>query len=367
MPIFGGSGPTPVTSTQISSLGTSFVRDAVRIVGPSVVRVDCEREISGLFSMFTENHREGDTVKVGGSGIVVSSEGFILTNSHVVENAKKLSISLSNGRAYRCRVIAFDELTDLALLKADIGPESLQAAPLGDSTELSSGDWVLAVGNPVGLDWTVTLGIVSNPRRSAFEVGAPHMKGYFIQTDAALNSGNSGGPLVNEHGQVVGINTMVRTNTESIGFAIPINQAKRIYNILRQGKRPSHAYFGLEVMTLSPDVARMHNDDPNAHRLPEVHGALIVRVIPGSPAALHGLRRHDIITSVNGIEIPNAEDADINLDCCTPGQFAKLKVARGDSKENVDIEVPPQDLQVLIEERRKKLQSMIVIKQPGKE
>jgi S1-C subfamily serine protease len=235
----------------------SFVRDAVRQVGPSVVRVDCEREISPLMTLLNpEAFKDGDTIKVSGSGIVVSTDGYMLTNSHVVQQAKSLTVTLSNGRSFKAVVVAFDELTDLAVLKADVGYSSLPKAPLGDSSSLQSGDWVIAVGCPVGLDFTVTLGIVSSPKRSAHEVGAVNLRGTYIQTDAALNSGNSGGPLVDAAGNVVGINTMVRTNTEAIGFAIPINRAKQIYEILKLGKKPSHAYFGVDVMTLTPDFAR---------------------------------------------------------------------------------------------------------------
>eukprot|EP01042_Synura_sphagnicola_P001013 gene1013-1143_t len=310
--------------------------------------------------------REGEVVKVGGSGFIVSSDGYILTNAHVIDQAKKITVSLSNGRAYKSNVVAFDELTDLALLKAEVGPsESLPPAPLGDSSILHSGDWVLAVGNPVGLDFTVTLGIVSSPKRSAFEVGAaPTMKGVFIQTDAALNSGNSGGPLVNELGQVVGINTMVRSNTEAIGFAIPINNAKRIYEILKQGVKPTHAFFGIEVTSITPDFARIHNEDPNAIRLPEINGALIVKVVPGSPAAIAGLRKHDVIINVNGEQIKNAADAESGLDMCVPGQQAKLTVSRGELAKAVEVNANPLNLLTLIEEKRKKFQSMIVIK-PG--
>ena len=251
--------PTPSKKSDrpIIVPSNSFVRDAVQQVGPSVVRVDCEREIPPLLSLFNPGaFKDGDTIKVSGSGIVVSSDGYLLTNSHVVQSAKTLTVTFSNGRTFKAVVVAFDELTDLAVLKADTGYYSLPSAPLGDSSLLQSGDWVIAVGCPVGLDFTVTLGIVSSPKRSAHEVGATNLRGTYIQTDAALNSGNSGGPLVDAAGQVVGINTMVRTNTEAIGFAIPINRAKQIYEILKLGKKPSHAYFGIEVMTLTPDFAR---------------------------------------------------------------------------------------------------------------
>lgn len=347
-----------------SSSGTSFVRDAVRSVGPAVVRIDCEREIPPYMSMFSENLREGETVKISGSGIVVSSDGYLLTNAHVVEGSKKVTVTLSNGRTFKAQVIASDELTDLAVLKASVGDENMSKAPLGDSATLHSGDWVIAVGCPVGLDFTVTLGIVSSPKRSAYEVGAPHLKGSYIQTDAALNSGNSGGPLVNDMGEVIGINTMVRSNTEAIGFAIPINRALKIYETLKQGKKPTHAYFGLEVMTLTPDFARIHNDDPNAQQLPEVHGALVLRVAPGSPAAASGIRRNDIIVEVNGFAIGNSDDADVFLDQCKPGIVTKMKIARGEKAQKVELHAMPQDLLTIIDDRRRRQQSAMHVRPP---
>ena len=331
---------------------SNFVREAVKVVGPSVVRVDCEREVSPFMSMFSDQYRDGDTIKVSGSGIVVTHDGYLLTNSHVIQGARSLTVTLSSGRTFKAVVVAFDELTDLAVLKADVGLSSLPVAPMGDSSKLASGDWVIAVGCPVGLDFTVTLGIVSSPKRSAFEVGAVNLKGTYIQTDAALNSGNSGGPLVNDVGEVIGINTMVRTNTEAIGFAIPINRAKQIYDILKQGRKPSHAYFGIEVTSLTPDGARIHNDDPNAQRLPEVHGALVVRVVPGSPAAQCGFRKNDIIVEVNGDDVGNSEDADVLLDRCRPGGVTRLKVLRGEPASAVELHATPLDLLTVMEQRR---------------
>lgn len=347
---------------------SSFVREAVRSVGPSVVRIDCEREIPQMVSMFApENFREGDTIKVSGSGFVVSSDGFILTNAHVVEGAKKTTISLSNGRSFKASVVAFDELTDLAVLKAEVSTADvkfLTLAPLGDSDRLQSGDWVIAIGCPVGLDFTVTLGIVSSPKRSAMEVGAMHLKGSYIQTDAALNSGNSGGPLVNDAGEVVGISTMVRTNTEAIGFAIPVNRARKVYEILKQGKKPTHGYFGIEVMNISPDVAKIHNEDPNAQRLPQIHGALVTRVLVGSPAASSGLRKFDILTEVNGMKIQNSHDADVLLDQCRPGLTARLKVARGEAGGEVQVEATPENLLSMLEEKARK-RSLVLARPPG--
>jgi S1-C subfamily serine protease len=338
-----------------SKLPFQFVRTAAQHVGPSVVRIDCDREISPVFGAFSEGFREGDTMKVSGTGIIMSNDGYIVTNAHVVDQARRVSVTLSNGRTFKATVTSADEFTDLAVIKIDATGEHgcfLTAAPLGDSASLHSGDWVVAVGCPVGLDFTVTLGVVSNPKRSAAEVGAPHLKGSYIQTDAALNSGNSGGPLVNDLGEVVGINTMVRTNTEAIGFAIPINRVKQIYSVLRSGKKPTHAYFGMEVMSITPDNVRIHNEDPNSQRLPETQGALVMRVVPGSPADKCGLRRNDIIVGINSIEVKSADETEDLLDRAKPGASCALEAA-------------PQDLHVMLEEKKKlHLQHPMVVLKP---
>jgi S1-C subfamily serine protease len=145
---------------------------------------------------------------------------------------------------------------------------------------------------------------------------------------------------------------MVRTNTEAIGFAIPINRVRDIYQTLKQGKKPSHAYFGIEVMTITPDFAKIHNEDPNAQRLPEIHGALVLRVLPTSPAAQGGLRKYDIITSVNGHPIASSGSAEIALDECKPEDLARIKVARGEQGTEAVLAITPQDLLTLIDERR---------------
>lgn len=330
----------------------------MRSVGSSVVRIDCDREVTPVQMMLQPGYyQEGDTVKVSGSGFVASTAGYILTNQHVVGSSKKTTVSLANGRSYKALTVAEDELTDLAVLKMEIPKaeaDKLTTAPIGDSSSLQAGDWVIAVGCPVGLDFSCSLGIVSSPRRSAGEIGATHLKGTYIQTDAALNSGNSGGPLVNDVGEVVGINTMVRINTEAIGFAIPINRAKKIYEVLKQGKKPTHAFFGVEVSTITPDFATIHNDDPNAQRLPEVHGALVRKVLPGSPAALCGLRRNDIIIEVNGQSVSSSHDADLYMDICAPGHVAKIKVARGENGQVVDLSATPQNVLTILEEKRRR-------------
>jgi|EP01040_Poterioochromonas_malhamensis_P001190 S1-C subfamily serine protease len=367
-PKFGRKIDETRSSTQkqvdIQNVANQFVRNAVKSVGPSVVRIDCEREISQILSLYTDM-KEGETIKVSGTGIIVSDDGFILTNAHVIDQAKKVTITLSNDRSFKASIVSYDEFTDLAVLKADVSRETdfrLLPAPLGDSSNLQSGDWVIAVGCPVGLDFTVTLGVVSNPRRAAAIVGVPHLKGSYIQTDAALNSGNSGGPLVNDAGEVIGINTMVRTNTEAIGFAIPINQAKQIYEVLKTGKKPTHAYFGIETISNTPDNAHINNEDPNSQHIPEIHGALVLKVMPNSPAEKCGLRRNDVITEVNGNKIRGLDDAEQYLDDCKPGKISTLTVIRGENSVEHKLQATPQDLHALLEERKRQQQQMVIIR-----
>ena len=206
-----------------------------------------------------------------GSGVVIDgSKGHILTNAHVVAGATAMRVTFTDGRIFEARLLGSDDVTDLALLvvvpprsayapSADVTPDdaaataaaiaalALPQAPLGDSRGLDVGDWVVAVGNPVGLDSSVTLGIVSALRRSAAEVGIPDKRLDFIQTDAAINPGNSGGPLVNEFGEVVGISTAIRADAEGIGFAIPINTAKGVAEALAEGRPVQHPYLGIQA------------------------------------------------------------------------------------------------------------------------
>lgn len=347
----------------ISQTSNSFIQDAIAKVGPSVVRIDCERETPKIFSQFGDIFKTEQFTKVSGSGIVISADGLIVTNAHVIEKSKKMTISLSNGRTYKANVIAFDEFTDLALVKADVRTDKLVPANIGDSSKSRTGDWVIAVGNPIGLDFTVTQGIVSSPKRSASQVGAYNMKGCFIQTDAALNHGNSGGPLVNNRGEVIGINTLVRSNTEALGFSIPINEAMKIVNILKNGKKPPHSFIGVELAAISGDVAKILNDDPNAERIPEHinYGALVTKILPNTPAHSSGLRRNDVIVNINGVRVENLDHAVELIDKCSPGVTALLGVMRGETATQITTaKVIPLDLYKMLEEKRKKMNNMFV-------
>ncbi|PSB14517.1 serine protease [filamentous cyanobacterium CCP2] len=330
---------------------TSFVSAAVNRVGPAVVRIDTERTITRNPDPFYSDpffrRFFGDSfptqpfeqrLQGQGSGFIVDGNGTILTNAHVVENADRVTVILKDGRSFDGEVTGVDEVTDLAVVKINIRGEGLPTAPLGNSDQVQVGDWAIAVGNPLGLDNTVTLGIVSTLNRSSAMVGIPDKRLDFIQTDAAINPGNSGGPLLNERGEVIGINTAIRANAMGIGFAIPINKAKEIMPILERGEQVSHPYLGVQIASLTPDLARRSNSDPNSTvTLPEVNGVLIVGVVPNSPAASAGLRRGDVVTQIEGQPVTTADQLQSIVDRSRTGQSLRLTVKRGNQTQQLSV------------------------------
>jgi S1-C subfamily serine protease len=204
------------------------------------------------------------------------------------------------------------------------------------------------VGNPLGLDNTVTLGIISTLGRSSSEVGIPDKRLEFIQTDAAINPGNSGGPLVNARGEVIGINTAIRADATGIGFAIPINKAKSIESQLLASGKVSHPYLGVQMVSLTPQMARQNNSDPNATLiLPDTAGVLIVRIVPRSPAEQGGLRRGDVITQVDGQAVTTSEKLQTLVDNSRVGQTLQLTIIRGGVTQQINVRTaelntPPQ-------------------------
>ncbi len=252
-----------------------------------------------------------------------------MTNAHVVDNADKVTVRLKDGRTFEGKVQGVDEVTDLAIVKINAGG-NLPVAPLGSSSNVQVGDWAIAVGNPLGFDNTVTLGIVSTLRRSSAQVGIPDKRLDFIQTDAAINPGNSGGPLLNDRGEVIGINTAIRADAMGIGFAIPIDKAKQITAQLQSGGKVAHPYLGVQMVTLTSQLAKESNNDPNSQFLiPEVNGVLVMRVLPNSPAATAGIRRGDVITQIDGQAITSAEQLQNLVEDTRIGQVLQVKVQRG--------------------------------------
>ncbi len=340
--------------------GESFVAAAVKRVGDAVVRIDTERTITrnvpdllyddplfrGFFGPDTfQRIPHQERLSGQGSGFIVDSNGYILTNAHVVNQADRVTVTLKDGRHFDGTVEGADELTDLAVVKIDADNENLPVASLGNSDTVDVGDWAIAVGNPLGLDNTVTLGIVSTLKRSSATVGIPDKRLDFIQTDAAINPGNSGGPLLNSQGDVIGINTAIRADAMGIGFAIPINKAKSIQTQLAHGERIAHPYLGVQIADLTPEMAKRNNDDPNASMLiPEVNGVLVVRVLPDTPAANAGLRRGDVITEIDGEQFETANQLQTYVDQVKVGQRLRLSLRRGEQTQTLTVKAAELDL-----------------------
>jgi len=340
---------SPATAAIGSS---SFVTAAVNRVGTAVVRIDTERTISRRVDPFLEDpffrRFFGDGFPQGGqlpseqlrglgSGFILDKSGLVLTNAHVVDKADKVTVRLKDGRTFEGKVQGIDEVTDLAVVKINAGND-LPVAPLGSSNNVQVGDWAIAVGNPLGFDNTVTLGIVSTLKRSSAQVGIIDKRLDFIQTDAAINPGNSGGPLLNDRGEVIGINTAIRPDAMGIGFAIPIDKAKAIAAQLQRDGKVAHPYLGVQMLTLSPQLARQNNSDPNSPiQIPEVNGVLVMQVIPNSPAATAGVRRGDVIVQVDGKTITTAEQLQNIVEDSRLGQALQVKVQRGNQTQQLSI------------------------------
>jgi S1-C subfamily serine protease len=328
---------------------TSFVTAAVNRVGNAVVRIDTERTITRRIDPFLEDplfrrffgdipqQLPPEQLRGLGSGFIIDKRGLILTNAHVVDQADKVTVRLKDGRTYEGKVKGIDEVTDLAVVK--INPDQdLPVAALGSSDTVQVGDWAIAVGNPLGFDNTVTLGIVSTLKRSSAQVGIADKRLDFIQTDAAINPGNSGGPLLNERGEVIGINTAIRPDAMGIGFAIPIDKAKAIALKLQRDGKVIHPYLGIQMITLTPDLARQNNLDPNSPiQIPEVNGVLVMRVIQDSPAAIAGIRRGDVIVQVDRESVTSADQLQNLVENSRLGQLLQVKVQRGNQIQVISV------------------------------
>ncbi len=255
-----------------------------------------------------------------GSGFIISNDGYIFTNNHVVEKADKILVKISDGKEYEAKVIGTDANTDIALIK--IKPDnSLPVAEIGDSEKVKVGEWVIAIGNPFGLDATVTAGIVSAKGRV---IGAGPYDN-FIQTDASINPGNSGGPLFNMEGKVIGINTAIVAQGQGIGFAIPINMAKNILKDLKTKGKVTRGWLGITVQDISDDIAKNLNHKNKS-------GALVSDVFKGDPADKAGLKVGDIITEINGKPIKDTHELLLTIAALQVGQTMIVKAIR-DSQE----------------------------------
>lgn len=256
-----------------------------------------------------------------GSGFIINKEGYILTNDHVVRDAETIKVKLSNDTTYTGKVVGSDPKTDIAIIKID-STAPLPVAVLGDSATLQVGQWAIAIGNPFGLDRTVTVGVVSATGRSNMGIETYED---FIQTDASINPGNSGGPLLNIHGEVIGINTAIVAAGQGIGFAIPVNMAKQIVEQLISKGKVSRGWLGVSIQPVTEEIARSFG-------LNKARGALVNEIVAGSPAAKAGIRQGDIIVAIDDKEVKDASHLQRLVATVPVGTRVAVKVIR-DGKE----------------------------------
>jgi S1-C subfamily serine protease len=331
--------------------GTNAVGEIYKQDGQGVAFVEAvqaPRQEVSPFNPFGEPEGGGTAT---GSGFVIDTEGRLLTNNHVVENASKITVKLgSSEKAYPATVVGADPSTDVALLKVDLPSDQLHPLPLGDSSKVEVGDPVVAIGNPFGLDRTVTSGIVSALQRQ-IEAPAGFSISHVIQTDAAINPGNSGGPLINANGEVIGINSQIETGGGStggnvgIGFAIPINTAREVAKQIEENGKVEHAYLGITGGSITPDLAKAVN-------LPVEEGVLVSEVASGGPAAKAGIEGGnteatiegasvtlggDIITELNGKKVAGMEDLVNVINSSKPGEEVEVTLLRGGKEKTVKV------------------------------
>lgn len=335
----------------------NFITQVVRKVGPAVVRIDSSRTVkTGLepfndpffHNFFGQQFQvpEKRVEKGTGSGFIIDSDGRILTNAHVVDGADTVKVILKDGRTFQGKVIGKDELTDVAIVK--INADSLPVVSLGNSDALEPGQWAIAIGNPLGLDNTVTTGIVSATGRASNLIGAPDKRVEYIQTDAAINPGNSGGPLLNARGEVIGMNTAIIQGAQGLGFAIPINTAKRIANEIIATGKAAHPYLGIQMVGLTPELKRTINTDPNSGlTVNEDHGVLVVKVMPNSPADKAGLRAGDVIEKLNGKLVKDATGVQQEVENSQVGKELHIDLRR--NGQSINLAVRPGDFPIKVE------------------
>ncbi|MEH2175557.1 HhoA/HhoB/HtrA family serine endopeptidase [Nostoc sp.] len=328
----------------------NFVTQVVQKVGPAVVRIDSSRTVKTqlpdefndpLFQRFfgSQIPEQQDRVERGtGSGFIISADGRILTNAHVVDGADTVTVTLKDGRSFKGKVLGKDELTDVAVVK--IQADNLPLVALGNSDQLQPGEWAIAIGNPLGLDNTVTTGIISATGRSSNLIGAPDKRVEYIQTDAAINPGNSGGPLLNSRGQVIAMNTAIIQGAQGLGFAIPINTAQRISSQLIATGKVEHPYLGIQMVGLTPQLKQNINSDPNSGlSVNEDKGVLVVKVVPNSPAAKAGIRAGDVIQTLGGQPVTDASSVQRAVENSQVGSDLRMELRR--NGQNLNIAVQP--------------------------
>ncbi len=351
----GSSGSTVTVARPLAAPvnskeeGGNLVNQIYRRDGQGVAFISSDLKPRESSELSPFGQPEGGGVATG-SGFLIDTEGHIVTNNHVVEGADKVEVKLgSSDKTYTAEVVGTDPATDVALLKVDAPAESLHPLALGDSSNVEVGEPVVAIGNPFGLDRTVTSGIVSALQR---QIQAPNgfSISHVIQTDAAINPGNSGGPLIESEGRVIGINSQIQTGGSGngnvgIGFAVPINTAREVVQQIEDHGEIKHAYLGISGGSITPDLAK-------ALKLPEEQGVLVNEVVKGGPADEAGIKGGDtsatiegasfrlggdVITEVNGKKIAGMEEVINAVNAASPGDKMELTVDRDGKSRTIDV------------------------------
>jgi serine protease Do len=338
----------PSAAAAVVSPAVNFA-DVVERINPAVVNIDATargqegRRRRGRtsvpdppdspFEFNPRNDRDGPH-RGAGSGFIIDPDGSILTNHHVIDRAERIIVKLSDGRTARARVVGSDPDTDIALVKVD-GMTGLPVAPLGDSTTLRMGEWVCAIGNPLGYEHSVTVGVVSFLGRKLFDMSLDN----YIQTDAAINFGNSGGPLINVRGEVIGINAAISSRASNIGFAVPISGAAAVLPQLRARGRVSRGYMGVALRDVDNELER-------SLKLPVSHGAMVQDVTGGSPADRAGLRPYDVVVAIDDERVGNDDQLIRAIAGRSPGSAARLKFVRDGLEQTATVKLserPPRE------------------------
>ncbi len=347
----------PSTTTEIPKEWASlpplssenFVTDVVKKVGPAVVRIDASRTVKTevppmfedpffrrFFGSQIPNVPDQEIQRGTGSGFILSEDGKIITNAHVVEGTQEVTITLKDGRAFTGKVLGTDPITDVAVI--DIEADNLPTIKVGNSNNLNVGEWAIAIGNPLGLDNTVTTGIISATGRRSSQVGVGDKRVDFIQTDAAINPGNSGGPLLNARGEVIGVNTAIIKNAQGIGFSIPINKAQDIAEQLIAKGQVDHPYLGIQMVEITPEIKQKLQEMENL-TVNVDSGILIVKVVPNSPAAASGLKAGDIIQSIQQTSVKTPTEVQKAVEKVSVGTVLPVEVERNGTPLTINVKV----------------------------
>lgn len=338
----------PFVAPENNPNDLNFIAKAAQKVGPAVVRIDAARQVAdeknipfeqpffrrffGQEQPIPKQHLERGT----GSGFILSADGRVLTNAHVVEGTKQVKVTLKDGKIYQGRVVGVDPMTDIAVVQ--IQATLLPTVTIGKSNNLLPGEWAIAIGNPLGLDNTVTVGIISALGRSSVEVGVPDKRVKFIQTDAAINPGNSGGPLLNAKGEVIGVNTAIRADAQGLGFAIPIETAQRVADQLFSQGKIEHPYLGIQMVTLTPELKQeLATEKDLPFKIEADQGVLIIQISANSPAAQAGLKPGDLILKVGNAKVTTATDVQEQVEASKIGEILQLQINRQQKLETIAI------------------------------